>query len=195
MSLLESAAALEQDLESCEFSNCELRHEALRQEVQTARVPLNVISTVHLEHLCPRPIRRRRPACPHFTDVRDGNDPLERTMILLHQHSEGDWRQHRDDYLRLRLLLIGIDQAIRNVRRGIHNLQFSDYAMNEALFCEGILRTLSAHNRGELPTVLNNINSLRTLEQVFLQLYEEIRGNFERLTRLLLDKLAGLHDA
>lgn len=177
------------ELQSFSFPDCGLRHEQLKLEVRQTTVLLPVINTSHLNSLCAADVKLHRPACPHFNDAREGNDPIEEAYVVLGRHHGHSFREEILAYRALRQRLVGIDHSIRATRKHIHNLACrGKYATVEVL-CNSVREGFLRHNAGILPHALIGISDMGGMEQALLTLHAEIRGTFQEITSGLVRKL------
>ncbi|OGJ63694.1 hypothetical protein A3C37_02855 [Candidatus Peribacteria bacterium RIFCSPHIGHO2_02_FULL_53_20] len=186
------ATNLQQELGSFFFPDCGLRHEQLLDHLKARCVRLLVINTTLLNPLCSAEVKLHRPACPHFNDARQCSDPIERALMHLTQATGISRRSDILEYRKQRKLLQGIDRAIRDTRKHLHNTRCPGTYANAALLCSQTRDQFRKDTDGQLPDMLQNVYSLKAMEQALLQLHGDIRTALEQLTQQLMEELSGL---
>lgn len=190
MSASAEAPNVQQELGSCVFPDCGLRHEQLLDHLKDRRVRLLVINTTLLNPLCSESVKLCRPACPHFNDARSQHDdPIEKAFIHLTQTTGIPRRSEILQYREQRKLLQGIDHAIRDTRRHLHNAHCPGTYADAALLCTQLRDQFRKDTDGQLPDPLLNVDTLEGMEQALLQLHGNIRMALEQLTQQLLEEL------
>ncbi|TSC60738.1 MAG: hypothetical protein Greene041662_111 [Candidatus Peregrinibacteria bacterium Greene0416_62] len=186
------AIGLQQELAQFSFPNCELRHEGIRDDLRARGIRLLVINTTLLNSLCSEDVKLCRPACPHFNDARSQHDdPIERAFVLPTQKTGVPRRSDVLEYRKQRHLLEGIDHAIRSTRKHLHNIGCPGKYTDATVLCSQIRDQFRKDTDGQLPYILQNVDSLEAMEQALLQLHGDIRTALEQLTQQLM---AELHD-